>query len=163
MCTFKGLNYFQRSFSLKNYDPPHQLCAVSCFSQKCPLCSIKKMPDHTVLSMYVHLGILFVCVNRTRIWTTGKLKRAGLTVFLKTNFLPFSAVLKVSRNQICSQQEWDWNYMLNDKNDHSNSNMNWSESMPFVKSKLAGSIQEDRVNGDKHEYWASISEWISLF
>lgn len=33
--------------------------------------------------------------------------------------------------------------MLNNKNDHSSSNMNWSESMPFAKSKLAGSIQED--------------------
>lgn len=41
--------------------------------------------------------------------------------------------------------------------------MNWSESMLFVKSKLAGSVQEDQVDGGKHEYWASISEWICLF
>jgi len=34
--------------------------------------------------------------------------------------------------------------------------MNWSESMPFVRSKLTGSIQEDQVDGGKHEYWASI-------
>lgn len=51
------------------------------------------------------------------------------------------------------------NFMLNNKNDHSSSNTNWNESMPFVRSKLAGSIQEHQVDSGKHEYLASLSGW----
>lgn len=40
------------------------MCSELFFIEVFSLCSIKKMPEHIILLMCLHLEILFMCVNR---------------------------------------------------------------------------------------------------